>query len=272
MSYREEDTILYLDNVKLSYGDKTILKDISLQEKDVVREGHITGQIIAIVGCSGRGKSTLFKALTGLKKPSEGRVMITEVDTETTSDAKLVEEGDVGFVDQKYTLFRHKTVNQILMYALRKRKDLNKSEKGVLIDKYLIQWGLFEQAEQYPNELSGGQRQRVAILEQVLSSNQFMVLDEPTSGLDVPGIENVKKAFRLIQSTDELNTIIFSSHLIEFAVEMADVVYFIGQLEGETYSTLIKKFDLKQLGLAWTEYGTGHQQVVNEIKQLMNKY
>lgn len=99
-----------------------------------------------------------------------------------------------------------------------------------------------------------------------------MVLDEPTSGLDVPGIENVKKAFRLIQSTDELNTIIFSSHLIEFAVEMADVVYFIGQPEGETYSTLIKRFDLKQLGLAWTDYSVGHQKVVNEIKLLMQNY
>ena len=99
-----------------------------------------------------------------------------------------------------------------------------------------------------------------------------MILDEPTSGLDVQGIENVKKAFRLIQKTDELNTIIFSSHLIEFAVEMADVVYFIGHPEGESYSTIIKKFDLKQLGLAWTGYGSGHQQVVNEIKQLMNVY
>lgn len=271
MIYTEKDTILYLDNVELSYGDNVILKDINIIEKDVVREGHITGQIIAIVGCSGRGKSTLFKALTGLKKPSKGRVMITEFDTENTLDAKLVEEGDVGFVDQKYTLFRHKTVHQIFMYALRK-SNLTPKEKLDKIENCLRQWALYSTEHKYPNELSGGQRQRVAILEQVLSSNQFMVLDEPTSGLDVPGINNVKKVFRRIQKTDELNTIIFSSHLIEFAVEMADVVYFIGQPEGETYSTLIKKFDLKQLGLAWTNYSQGHQQVVDEIKELMNKY
>ena len=271
MSYTEKDTILYLDNVELGYEDNVVLKDITLEEKDVVREGHITGQIIAVVGRSGRGKSTLFKALTGLLKPNKGRILITEFDQETASDAKLIQEGDVGFVDQKYTLFRHKTVFQILIYALRK-SNKSKEEKEGIVNDYLSKWGLSNQSLQYPNELSGGQRQRVAILEQVLSSNQFMVLDEPTSGLDVPGIENVKKAFRLIQKTDELNTIIFSSHLIEFAVEMADVVYFIGQPKGKTYSTIIEKFDLKEMGLAWTPYNEGHRQVVDKIKQLMSVY
>lgn len=271
MQYKEKDTILYLDNVEASYGDNVILKNVTLEEKDVVIEGRITGQIIAVVGRSGRGKSTLFKLLTGLKKPSKGNVMITELDTESTLDAKLVEEGDVGFVDQHYTLFRHKTVFDILMYAMRNLKK-SKIEKQETINSYLSKWGLSNQAKQYPNELSGGQRQRVAILEQVLSSNQFMVLDEPTSGLDPIGIEEVKRTFRLIQDTDELNTIIFCSHLIEFAVEMADVVYFIGQPEGETYSTIIKKFDLKALSLAWTPYNGGHQKIVEEIKELMQTY
>ncbi len=271
MSYKELDTILYLDNVELGYGEKTVLKDVTIEEKDVVREGHITGQIIAVVGCSGRGKSTLFKALTGLVKPKQGRILISELDTKATSDAKVVEEGDVGFVDQHYTLFRHKTVFQILMFALRK-SNFSKEDKITKIQEYLTNWGLINQKEQYPNELSGGQRQRVAILEQVLSSSQFMVMDEPTSGLDVPGINNVKKVFRLIQNTDELNTIIFSSHLIEFAVEMADVVYFMGKPQDKEYSTIIKKFDLKEMGIAWTPYGEGHQKVVNEIKQLMDIY
>lgn len=76
----------------------------------------------------------------------------------------------------------------------------------------------------------------------------------------------------LIQNTDELNTIIFSSHLIEFAVEMADVVYFMGKPQDKEYSTIIKKFDLKEMGIAWTPYGEGHQKVVDDIKQLMDAY
>ena len=125
MGYQLKDTILYLNGVELGYGEgnsyKAVLKDINIIEKDVVREGHITGQVIAIVGRSGRGKSTLFKALTGLVKPHKGEILITEVDTKQSNDAKIVQEGDVGFVDQKYTLFRHKTVKQIFEYALRKR-------------------------------------------------------------------------------------------------------------------------------------------------------
>ena len=74
MNYQEKDTILQLSNVELGYGEgseyKAVLKDINLTEKDVVREGHITGQVIAVVGRSGRGKSTLFKALTISKDPT----------------------------------------------------------------------------------------------------------------------------------------------------------------------------------------------------------
>jgi len=178
MSYELKDTILYLDNVELGYGEghdyKCVLKNINLEEKDVVREGYTTGQVIAVVGRSGRGKSTLFKALTGLVKPKSGQVLITELDTEDVTDAKDVSEGDVGFVDQKYTLFRHKTVEQIFKYALRKSK-LTKDQKKLTIAKYLGEWGLEKHKDQYPNELSGGQRQRTAIIEQILSSGHFLV-------------------------------------------------------------------------------------------------
>ena len=120
MSYRAEDTILYVDKINVGYEGKTILKDISIVEKNIVRDGHdSTGQTIAVLGRSGRGKSTLFKALTGLVKPMSGQILISDMKTDEKDDAKELSEGDVGFVDQKYTLFRHKTVYQICQYALR---------------------------------------------------------------------------------------------------------------------------------------------------------
>lgn len=275
MSYELKDTILCLDNVELGYGEgsdyKPVLKDVNLIEKDVVREGHTTGQIIAVIGRSGRGKSTLFKALTGLVKPTTGEVLITELDTPDGADAKLVQEGDVGFVDQEYTLFRHKTVEQIFRYALRKT-DLSKEDKDEMIDKYLIEWGLDKQRKQYPCELSGGQRQRTAIIEQILSSGHFMVLDEPISGLDIINIDDVKRSFELIMQDHELNTIIFSSHDINFAVEMADSIYVVGYPEGTTdYATIVKHYDLKEMGLAWTEFGMKHIELVKEIKEVFRK-
>lgn len=272
INYKAEDTILCLDKVSIGYEGKIILKDVSLVEKNIVREGHnSTGQIIAFVGRSGRGKSTLFKALTGLIKPTSGKVLITDLTTENKDDAKEVSEGDVGFVDQKYTLFRHKTVKQILQYALRKQK-LPKDKSEELIKTYLQEWGLLEHSEKYSCELSGGQRQRTAILEQMLASKHFMIFDEPFSGLDVGNIEKVKSSFAKIQSDNELNTIIFSTHDLRLAVELADSIYVIGLPEGETkYSTIVKNYDLKAMGLAWQEYGEGHRKLVSEIKELLLK-
>lgn len=272
MNYKAENTLLCLNNVSVGYGDKTILKNVSLIEKNIIREGYeSTGQTIAFIGRSGRGKSTLFKALTGLIKPSSGQVLLTDLTTEDKEDAKEVGEGDVGFVDQKYTLFRHKTVRQILNYAMRKNTS-SKEEKEKIINEYLSEWGLLEHAHKYSCQLSGGQRQRTAILEQMLTSKHFMIFDEPFSGLDVGNIEKVKSSFEKIQNDNELNTIIFSTHDIKLAVELADSIYIVGFPEGNTeFSTIIKNYDLKAMGLAWTEYGDGHRQLVSDIKELLLK-
>ncbi len=270
-NYQEQDTILYLDKVSIGYEkSKPILKDIFLVEKNIVREGHqSTGQTIAIVGRSGRGKSTLFKALTGLLKPLEGQILITDLRTADINDAKVVSEGDIGFVDQKYTLFRHKTVEQICHYAMRKI-EITKADKEAIITKYLEEWGLIEHRKKYSCELSGGQRQRTAIIEQMLSSKHFMIFDEPFSGLDVGNIEKVKQNFERIASDNEYNTIIFSTHDIRLAVELADSIYVIGYPEGVSdYSTIVGHYDLKKMGLAWQPYGEGHRMLVTQVKELL---
>jgi polar amino acid transport system ATP-binding protein len=270
MSYKETSTVLYVENLSVGYDGKTILKDVNFIEKDIVREGHeSTGQTIAFIGRSGRGKSTLFKALTGLLKPTTGQILITDLTTDDKEDAKVLSEGDMGFVDQKYTLFRHKTITQICEYALRK-STLSKEEKQALITEYLTEWGLLEHKDKYSCELSGGQRQRTAIIEQMISSKHFMIFDEPFSGLDVGNIEKVKESFGKVLTANEYNTIIFSTHDIRLAAELADSIYIVGFPEGITeYSTIVKHYDLKKMGLAWQPYGNGHRELVKEIKELL---
>jgi ABC-type nitrate/sulfonate/bicarbonate transport system ATPase subunit len=277
IAYEQQDTILHVDNLSIAYGEKTIISGISFVEKDVVRPGKMQGQTIAFVGRSGRGKSTLFKALTGLETPTTGSVLIPDFSKQVVDGkqpAKKVQEGDVGFVNQKYTLFRHKTIYQSLMFALRNAV-ISSAEKNEKIMHYLKDWGLDACKNQYPNELSGGQRQRTAILEQLLSSGYYMVLDEPFSGLDVGNIMNVKAAFKLINDSHELNTVIFSTHDIELAVELADSLYVIGYGKNENGSlsqvgTILKHYDLKQLGLAWHgEFTADHLQLAKEIKAIM---
>jgi ABC-type nitrate/sulfonate/bicarbonate transport system ATPase subunit len=275
--YEQKDTILHVENLSVSYGEKVIISNINFTEKDNIRPDKAQGQTIAFLGRSGRGKSTLFRILTGLEEPTTGIVLIPDYTKEIVNGqqpAKKVKEGDVGFVDQKYTLFRHKTVYQSLKFAYRNAK-LSAAEKDEKINHYLHDWGLNSCRNQFPNELSGGQRQRTAILEQLLSSGYYMVLDEPFSGLDVGNIQNVKDAFKLINDSHELNTIIFSTHDIELAVELADSIYIIGYSKkndntlGST-GTILKHFDLKETGLAWqTEFTLDHLQLVKEIKEIM---
>lgn len=271
-NYSIEDTLLYVENISVKYGSKTVIKDINFIEKDAIRIGQVTGQVIAFVGRSGTGKSTLFRVLSGMVKPTTGQVLISDTNTNAKNDAKEVEEGDIGFVNQKYTLFRNKTVYQALMFALR-GNEMPKEKKHEQILQYLKDWGLEKAKDQYPHELSGGQRQRTAIIEQIFCSGHYMVLDEPFSGLDVGNIEDVKDSFKLITSAHELNTIIYSTHDIELAVELADSIYVIGypEIDGvkQNYGTIIKHFDMKKLGLAWLDFGAEHLEIVKQVKQVM---
>ncbi len=273
MEFEFKETLLYVENLSVAYDGVVTIKDINITEKDVVRHGiESTGQIIAIIGRSGRGKSTFFKALTGLIQPHSGKILIKDFESKDINAAKEVKEGDIGFVNQKYTLFRHKTVAQSLKFALRKSK-LSETEKDKKIKESIKNWGLENCVDKYPNELSGGQRQRTAIIEQLFSSDQFLVLDEPFSGLDVGNIEEVKQSFDLLSNLSEYNTIIFSTHDIDLALKLAQSIYVIGYptINGDKkdYGTVVAKYDLREMGLAWKEFNEKHEKLYKEIVHQM---
>src|SRR5690606_10072500 len=142
MLYEEKDIILHVENLSIAYGENVIIKDINFVAKNVTRKEEVTGQIIAVVGRSGRGKSTLFRALTGLVPPTTGKILIPDYALPPTNGmqpAKIVAEGDVGFVDQKYTLFRHKTVYDAFVFALRNAK-ISSEEKKEKVNQYMKEW------------------------------------------------------------------------------------------------------------------------------------
>jgi ABC-type nitrate/sulfonate/bicarbonate transport system ATPase subunit len=273
MEFQYKDTLLFVENLSVAYDKTVIIQDVNMLEKDVVRNNtDATGQVIAVIGRSGRGKSTLFKALTGLVTPHSGTILIKDFSKNEADAAKIVKEGDIGFVDQKYTLFRHKTVQQTLLFALR-NSNLSATEKLEKINQYIAKWGLEKCTDKYPNELSGGQRQRTAIIEQLFSSDKFIVMDEPFSGLDVGNIEEVKKSFELLNTSSEFNTTIFSTHDIELAIELAQSIYVIGYpiIKGEkkSYGSVVAKYDLREMGIAWKEYNSVHKDLYKEIVHQM---
>lgn len=126
--YFTEEEILRVENVSLSYGDKLILRDINVSIMDVKRKDQpSTGQIIGFLGPSGRGKTQLFKILSGLNKPTTGTVLV---------HGKPVYPGDVGVVAQNYPLFMHHTIMGNLELSVKKSK-LTKSERKDKIENYL---------------------------------------------------------------------------------------------------------------------------------------
>jgi polar amino acid transport system ATP-binding protein len=273
-NYTLASDLLVVENVSVIYGNKTIIRDIGTPQipfviKDVQRAHMQQGQTVAVLGRSGRGKSTFFKAITGILQPATGLIKIP--DPKQEASFRNVKEGDVGFVQQNYPLSRNQTVFQMLQDAAAEGQ-IPSAERNDIINSHIENWGLKDQRNLAPNQLSGGQKQRVAIIEQLLCSHHYVVFDEPFSGLDVCNIDDVRDSFKKITTSNEINTIIFSTHDIELAVELADQIYIIGYeqntngqfIEG---GTVVGYYDLKKLNLAWQEFGAGHRDLVDMIKK-----
>lgn len=273
INYTLTEDLLLVENVSVKYGNKTIIRNIGSSQipfiiKDIKRENIQQGQTVAVLGRSGRGKSTFFKVLTGIINPTTGSIKIP--DLKSSNNFINVKEGNVGYVQQNFPLSRNQSVYEMLTDAAI-QAGIPVSDRKNIIESYLANWELTEQKNLVPNQLSGGQKQRVAIIEQLLCSHYFIVLDEPFSGLDVCNIDDVKESFKKVMQAHEINTIIFSTHDIDLAVELADEIYIIGYEKNtngafEPGGTIVGYYDLKKLNLAWKDYGAEHKDLVAMIK------
>ena len=263
--YERRERLATIENVSVRYGERWILRGVNATIDNLVRHGVNQGQVVALLGPSGIGKTTLFRALAGLEVPTEGRVTLTQ-------EQFPVVAGMVGVVSQTYTLFRHRTVLGNLLVASEKRyPDSKEAERKAL--ELLEIYGLSDKKNSYPKTLSGGQRQRVAIIQQVLSSGHFLLMDEPFSGLDPLMKEKACETILKLSQVDELNTSVVVTHDIECAVAIADTVWLMGRqfdANGANLGAHIRKqYDLIEAGIAWEENITSmprFHEMVREIK------
>src|ERR1035437_5865787 len=258
-TYEKHERLLTVDGLNLQYGDKIILRDINLHVDNIVRAGMKQGQVVALLGLSGSGKTQLFRCISGMQRPTSGQVRINDHKTP-------VHSGEVGVVQQAYPLLEHRTVwsNLLLAAVLHGRKD-GKDEA----EKFLDRFNLTEKKNSYPIELSGGQRQRIAIIQQLLCSNHFLLMDEPFSGLDLIAKRRVMDTIQKVSIADELNTVIFTTHDLESAVMLADTVWVLGPEKDKHGTTMIKQLDLAASGLAWApdiEHNPLYWPTVMELK------
>lgn len=248
--YEVHETLVTLDNVSVAYGDKVILKDVQGEIKNLHRPGLDQGQVVALLGPSGMGKTTLFRVMAGLMEPTAGAVRLR--------DGHVVQRGEVGVVFQNYILFDHRTVIGNLVAAAKTSKVANGEDRARDI---LKTFGLSDHADRYPSQLSGGQRQRVAIAQQILCSSELLLMDEPFSGLDVNAISTVIRLVQEVAQSNELKTLVIVTHDIEAAVEVADCIWLLGR-DRAPDGTLIpgarirEIINLAEMGLAWNPHVT----------------
>lgn len=263
------DTLLKVENVSQTLGGKLILKDLNLEIKNLVRPGLTQGQVVALLGPSGVGKTTLFRILAGLDVPDTGSVLIEEA-------CIPVQRGMVGVVAQSYPLFRHRTVLGNLTVAGR-QAGLSASQSVVKAKDLLKRFGLEEQGGKYPPQLSGGQRQRVAVTQQFMCSDHFLLMDEPFSGLDMVAVEKVVRLITDIAATDELKTFIIVTHDVAAAIEVSDTIWIMGRDRDKDGNFLPgariqATYNLVERGLAWREGVTNTPEYLDLYREIRDLF
>jgi NitT/TauT family transport system ATP-binding protein len=272
VGYEYGATILQAKNVSLNLGGNQILRDVSVEVKDLRIPGRVTGQVVGFLGPSGIGKTRFFRILAGLDAPDEGEVWIG-------ADAQPVQRGRVGVVSQHYPLFQHRTVLGNLEVAGTQAGLSSSAARAKALD-YLRRFGMPDRAGLYPSQLSGGQKQRVAIAQQFMCSEHFLLMDEPFSGLDPLQVDNVAELIQEVAGLHELNTIIIVTHDVAAAIEVSDTLWLMGRdrtPEGRIIpgARIQKSYNLLERGLAFRkgiastpEFAELHREIIAEFPRL----
>ena len=225
--------ILEVKNLKKNFGDLEVLKgiDFSLEK----------GDVMAVIGSSGNGKTTLLRCINFLETPNEGEIIVNGETLFDASQENSVSESEIrkkrlhfGLVFQNFNLFPQYTVLGNVMLAkelLEKEKPEYKNNKKEIKAKIeaeakelLAKVGLSDKLDYYPHQLSGGQQQRVAIARALALKPDILCFDEPTSALDPELTGEVLRTMR--ELAEEKMTMVVVTHEMAFAREVATKVLF----------------------------------------------
>ena len=194
-------SLLEIKNLKKSFGDNVVLKDISLKVEK--------GEVLSIIGPSGSGKSTLLRCITGLEEEDSGIIDF---------------EGTFGLVFQNFNLFPHHSVMKNITNAPLKVQKRDKTEVNNHALELLKKMGLEDKADAYPCELSGGQQQRVSIARALAMNPDILFFDEPTSALDPELTGEILTVIK--QLAAEHMTMVIVTHEMNFARNVSDTIIF----------------------------------------------
>ncbi|WP_407424234.1 amino acid ABC transporter ATP-binding protein [Methanobrevibacter sp.] len=194
-------SLLEVKNLKKSFDDNVVLKDISLNVEK--------GEVLCIIGPSGSGKSTLLRCITKLDHEDSGEINF---------------DGTFGLVFQDFNLFPHHNVLKNITNAPIKVQKRDKNEVLKTTRDLLKKMGLEDKEDAYPHELSGGQQQRVSIARALAMNPDILFFDEPTSALDPELTSEILVVIRNLAA--ENMTMVIVTHEMTFARNVADKIIF----------------------------------------------
>lgn len=217
--------MIEVSNLKISFGDLHVLKDVSIHIKK--------GEKIVLIGPSGSGKSTFLRCLNRLENPDAGTILFEGTDLTNPKTNLDVCRQKMGMVFQHFNLFPHLTVMQNITLAPMTLGIKTQAQAETLALELLERVGLGEKAQVYPSTLSGGQKQRIAIVRALAMQPDVMLFDEPTSALDPEMVGEVLNVMKDL-AKDGM-TMVVVTHEMGFAREVADRVLFMnnGYIEEE---------------------------------------
>lgn len=169
--------MIKISGLTKSFGEQKVLDGLTLEVRP--------GEIVAVMGSSGTGKSVLLLHLVGLMSPDSGVVEIDGVRVTDLSERKLLTfRRKVGYLFQESALYDFMTVEENLAFPLREHTRLKSAEIKVKVGEFLRHVDMSDAGEKYPSELSGGMRKRAALARAMIMGTRVLLCDEPTSGLD----------------------------------------------------------------------------------------
>ena len=212
-------------NIWKKFNNLEVLKGIDLEVNE--------GEVVAVIGPSGGGKSTLLRCLNKLETIDKGSITIDgeELCRETSGGTEYVKNNDVrriackmGMVFQQFNLFPNMTIRRNIMLAPVELGKMTKEEADEKATELLTRIGLLDKADSYPDSLSGGQKQRVAIARALAMNPEVILFDEPTSALDPEMVGEVLQLMKDVAA--EGMTMVVVTHEMGFAREVANRVLF----------------------------------------------
>lgn len=206
--------MIEFQHVTKSFKDNKVLSDISLTIED--------GELVAIIGSSGCGKTTTLKMINRLIRPTKGKIFIDGKDIEDMNKVEM--RRSIGYVIQQAGLFPHMTVRENIELIQRlEKKDEEQISKNTEYLMDMVGLNGDEFLDRYPNDLSGGQQQRVGVARALANNPKIMLMDEPFSALDpMTRVSLQDELIALHEKVDK--TIVFVTHDMDEAIKIADKI------------------------------------------------